>query len=296
MWDYDSLIGKAEVYFSRAEAHPVADDDEFALWLLLGLEFLLRAPLAHVHPSLLAAPEGHAILHAVRIKYDKDPKSIPTHSVIDRLAHVVPDFDSDRQADARHLSALRNNELHTGAAAVASVKHEIWLPKFMRVAQVIADHLDLDVDALVGESVAALGRKLVDADDKRIRHEVEKRIEASKNFYDGLSDDEIDGRRWSSSAPLPYTLEAVDCPNCGEKAPLELDPIRVTNETVIDDEFVSEVIMVARELRCYVCELVLSGPAEVKYAGLDQQYVRQRSESFYDRFVQDYVADDYGND
>lgn len=296
MWDYASLIGKAELYFSRAEAHPRAEDDEFALWLLLGMEFLLRAPLANAHPSLLAAPEGHSILHAIGIKYDRDPKSIPTHSAIERLTHVVPAFDNDRQEEARSLTALRNTELHTGAAAVASVKHEIWLPKFMRVAEVIAAHLELDVDALVGEGVAALGRTLVDADDKRVKRDIEERITARKAFYEGLSPEEIEGRRWSVLTFLPDNIEAVNCPACSEQAPLDLTTTRVTSETVIDDEFVREVIMVAKQLLCQVCGLELSGPAEVAYAGLNQQYFRQTSESFYDRFIQDYVADDYGND
>lgn len=40
MWDYDSLLAKTQVYLQRAEDHPHANDDEFALWMLLGLEFL----------------------------------------------------------------------------------------------------------------------------------------------------------------------------------------------------------------------------------------------------------------
>lgn len=296
MWDYESLIGKAELYFSRAEAHPAADDDEFALWLLLGMEFLLRAPLANAHPTLLAAPEGHSILHALGLQYDRDPKSIPTHTVIDRLSHIVSDFDNDRQEDARRLSALRNTELHTGAAAIASVKHEIWLPKFMRVAELIANHLQVDVEDLVGEGVASLGRTLVDADDKRVRHEIKTRVASHRKFFQGLSSTEIEARRWSNLDGPIESVEVVTCPACAEATPLNLEATRVTSETVIDGEFVSEVIMVAKELDCPVCGLVLSGPAEVKYAGLEQQYIRERSETFYDRFVQDYVADDYGND
>jgi hypothetical protein len=45
MCSYDSLLGKARIYFIKGREHPHADNEVFALWMLLGLEFLLRAPL-----------------------------------------------------------------------------------------------------------------------------------------------------------------------------------------------------------------------------------------------------------
>jgi hypothetical protein len=84
MWDYDGLIGKARIYFERAEAVDEADDDAFAVWLLLGLEFLLRAPLAKVNPVLLADPNGDAILHAAGFPSGPDAKDPKVDSNHDR--------------------------------------------------------------------------------------------------------------------------------------------------------------------------------------------------------------------
>lgn len=296
MWDYDSLIGKAQLYFQRAEEHPHADDDEFALWVLLGLEFLLRAPLARIHSSLLAAPEGNSVLHAVGVTTVNDPKSVPSHTVIDRLGHVVPSFDGNRQSEARQLLGLRNNELHTGSAALASVGSDVWLPRFTRVAEVLSAHLGLAIEDLIGEEIAALGRTLVDAEDKRLCSDVASRISAAKLFFQQLQPAEVAARRPMSQALPRKATEAVQCPSCGEETHLALNPVRTTNEQVIDDEFVRDVILVATGLSCGVCGLRLDGPAEVQCAGLPQQLTRKESESLFERVMSDYVDDDYGND
>lgn len=296
MWDYDSLLAKTQVYLQRAEDHPHANDDEFALWMLLGLEFLLRAPLARVHPSLLAAPEGNSLLHAAGVTTVGDPKSVASHTVIDRLAHVVPSFNGDRQSDARQLLALRNNELHTGSAALASLRTEVWLPRFLRVAEVLCTHLELKIEDLIGEEIASLGRTLADEEDKRLCSEVNKRIGSAKVFFDGLQSSDVAARGRASELPPDLTAETVQCPACGQDALLALDAVRSTNEQLIDDEFVRDVILVATRLTCKVCGLVLQGTAELKCAGLPQQLTRARRESVYDRLVGDYMDYDYGND
>jgi hypothetical protein len=64
MWDDEEFLSKAKLYFVRGRDHPQVEDDVLALWLLLGLEFLLRAPLARVNPTLLADPNGESVMHA----------------------------------------------------------------------------------------------------------------------------------------------------------------------------------------------------------------------------------------
>ncbi len=158
MWDYDGLMGKACVYFERAEAVAVADDDAFAIWLLLGLEFLLRAPLAKVHPALLADPNGDSILHAAGFPGSpggKEPKSIQATTVISRLGRIVEGFTVERENEATILTALRNRELHTSEAALASIDVSVWLPGFTRVAEVICGHLGLDATDVVGTQTSS---------------------------------------------------------------------------------------------------------------------------------------------
>lgn len=75
-----------------------------------------------------------------------------------------------------------------------------------------------------------------------------------------------------------------------------LNAVRTTNEHVIDDEFVRDVILVATGLVCGVCGLRLVGTAEVKCAGLPQQLTLTETESIYERVMRDYMDDEYGND
>jgi len=270
MWDYDGLMGKACVYFERAEAVAVADDDAFAIWLLLGLEFLLRAPLAKVHPALLADPNGDSILHAAGFPGSpggKEPKSIQATTVISRLGRIVEGFTVERENEATILTALRNRELHTSEAALASIDVSVWLPGFTRVAEVICGHLGLDATDVVGTQTMKHGRALVDAQDKKLMHDVTKRIAEAKAFVKQLSETEVHDRHEAAIASREdWTEYVVDCPACGLDVTVELEPIRTTNERIEDDEIVRDVISVARVLDCSVCGLKLTGTADISAA------------------------------
>lgn len=299
MWDYDGLIGKAGVYFERAESVAEADDDAFAIWLLLGLEFLLRAPLAKINPMLLADPNGESILHAAGFPGTsdaKEPKSVQVTTVITRLRRIVGDFTVARENDATLLVALRNRELHTSEAVLESIDVALWLPRFTRVAEVICTHLGLDAIVFVGKEVMGRGRALVDAEDKKLAHEVATRIATAKAFAQQLNETEVHHRWEPAQASRMYPAVVVNCPACGLDVAMNLEQIRTTNERLNDGEIRRDIISVARGLHCPVCSLALTSTAEVSAAGLPQQYTRTETESFEDRFLSSYEPDDYGND
>lgn len=298
MWDYDGLIGKAQMYCKRAEG-VAAEDDSFAVWLLLGLEFILRAPLARVHPAMLADPNGDAIMHAFGYPGApdaKDPKSIQITTVISRLRRVIKEFTKEREDDASILTALRNRELHTSEAALATVDVAFWLPRFTRVAEVICTYLGLDPTDVVGSEVMGHGRALVDAEDKKLVHDVRIRIASAKTFAEQLIDTEVHSRHSAAQDSRFAAAQLVDCPACGLEVELIVEPIRTTNERIDDDRILRDVISVARRLHCPVCGLTLQSTAEVSGAGLPQQYTRTEAESLEDRYLSSYEPDDYGND
>lgn len=226
----------------------------------------------------------------------KDPKSIQITTVISRLRRIVKEFTKEREDDALILTALRNRESHTSEAALASVAVAVWLPRFTRVAEVICTHLGLDPTDIVGSEVIEQGRALVDAEDKRLVHEVRTRITVVKEFVKQLNDTEIHSRYTEVSASRRAAAQLVDCPGCGLEVELAVEPIRTTNERIDEDRILKDVISVARSLHCPVCGLTLEGTAEVNAAGLPQQYTRTEAESFEDRYLSDYEPDDYGND
>jgi hypothetical protein len=235
------------------------------------------------------------MLHASGVPVDGEPRSVPSHTVLDRLPHVVAGFDKERQNDAKVLLTMRNLELHTGDATLASVRVERWLPIFQRVAEPLCAHLDVALEDLVGDQIAQLGRSLVDQADKRLAHEISQRIEAATAFFNNLTGTEIAARKPSLES-VRSNVQVVACPSCDIDAALTLDLVRTTDERVEDDHFVSERLFVATDLACPVCNLVLAGTAEIKAAGLPQHFTRAQSESFYDRMMEEYMADDYGND
>jgi len=311
MWHYEGFIGKAQLYFERAYEHPSADDGVQALWLLLGLEFLLRAPLAKVHASLLADPNGEAVMHAAGFPLkpgSAQPKSIQAKTVILRLGVVVPEFDKERQDEATFLSGLRNEELHSSESPL-DVTHDIWLPHFTRVVDVICGHLGLDADEFVWPELMAEGRALVDKADKRLDHEISRRIATARDRCEHLKPEEAEARKISVSLPQDRwglsgrgttmaggkPVQVVSCPACDTAIPMPLEAVRTTNERLEDDQIYRDVVYIATEFSCAVCDLKLTNTAEIRSAGIAQQYIRVEEESIEDRFLSNYEPD-YGND
>ncbi|GAB3076483.1 hypothetical protein GCM10027186_36250 [Micromonospora schwarzwaldensis] len=311
MWDYDSFIAKSRLYFQRAEKHPRVDDDVFALWLLLGLEFLLRAPLAKVNKTLLADMNPDSIMHAAGFPMgvNSKPTSVAAKTVITRLGVIIGDFTKERQDDATILIGMRNGELHSSESPL-TVDVAQWLPQFTRVVEVICVFLDIDSFDLVGQELIEQGRALVDGEDRKLAHEIQKRVEAARARYGQLADQDRVARRamlprrsstwqWPEVQPgdrwASAVYELVDCSACNESAPLFLRAVRSTNERLEEDEIYRDIVYVATELTCLICDLELHGTAEIRCVGLQQQYVRQEVESIQERFMSTYEPD-YGND
>ncbi|MEV5010985.1 hypothetical protein [Streptomyces sp. NPDC055692] len=310
MWDYDAFIGKAQLYFSRAQD---GADDESTLWLLLGLEFLLRAPLAKIHPTLLADPQaggGDSIMQAAGYPMKVNagpPKSIATHTVIGRLGAIILDFNKDRQNEATTLAGLRNEELHSSESPLVT-EQEQWLPHFTRVVDTVCEHLGLDPLDLVGSEIISHGRSLVDAADRKLEHLVLKRINEAKAFFSKLTPQEVSARRseaarqivgvpaWKTVIESAVTFwRLLACPACEEPAEVELEAVRTTNERLEEGEIIRDIVYIVKGLKCQVCGLELANTAEIRSAGLRQQYIWHEKESLEDRY-ENTLEPDYGND
>ncbi len=303
MWDLDGYMGKAQEYFRRAAQHDHSDDDEFVLWHLLGLEFLLRAPLAALHPSLLAAPEGDSLLAANGIPIDAEPKTVPSHTVLSRLTKIVAGFTTALQRDAQTLLNLRNAELHTADAAVQNVGNEFWLPKLVRIAEALCGHLDFDVDDVLAPDVVQLGHRLIDAEDKKLAHEVSQRIAEARAFAQKLTDVELAARKAAiEPATLLERLRAlsrrskVECPACATEIYADREYVRSTRERLEEGSVIKDKVYVVTACNCPVCGLKLVGTAEIVAGGLPQQVTLEEAESLEDMYAEQAVDDEYMNE
>lgn len=291
MWDSDEFVAKARMYFDNADAIPTSADDPVdyseALWLLLGLEFLLRAPLARVHPTLLASTEGVSILHAAGYgQPEAKPRSIPTKTVIDRFSYIEPDFNEDRKKKALFLADLRNGELHTSAAVLEDLKPEAWLPQLLDVVGSIANHLHVYVDDLLPASVVERASAASAKLDRRLSAEVGKKISAAKEFFIKLTADEVAARL---AARPPRTAgqvaKDIDCPACANKSAIvKCGPSRASNGSY-DEELGTisyRITYVAESAECRVCNLNLENTAELVAAGVPRLFVDQYEEDRYE--------------
>ncbi|WP_229848733.1 hypothetical protein, partial [Kitasatospora griseola] len=252
---------------------------------VLRLEFLLRAPLAQVHPALLAESgtnRSDSIMDAAGFPTGGSPKSVPTTLVISRLNLVVPGF-KERAADAGFLVKLRNAELHSSQSALA-IDQEKWLPRFVRVVDVLCSHLGTTAQVLVGTELIAHGQRLVDAQDARLRHEVAQRIDAARAFFNTLDEAALAARRALRHRWFLQPVERVECPACGSPARLLLDEVRATNERLVENDVHRDVVHIAKDFSCQICELRLTGTEEIHAAGLRQQYVILQTQDITDRF------------
>lgn len=292
MWSPDSLLGKAQVYFNRAREHN-ALDDEFLIWNVLGLEFLLRLPLASINKTLLAAPEGDSILAASGVVVSGPVKSIPSHTVVSRLQKIIPEFTKERADDTNFLLNIRNAELHTGEAA-ASVPDHVWLPKLIRVVETIASHLSMDMGDLLGADTVSHGRRLVDEEDKKLAHRIQKLISDAKDAF--LARPREEQIQAIAAGASPFHSTAAPCPACGTYVGMEAEEVRRAAPRLEDDNLVTDVVMIATRFKCDVCGLALESTSEIHAAGIEQQFHIVESDDLYENYQESFYEDGYGND
>ncbi|MET8162502.1 hypothetical protein ABZT47_39605 [Sphaerisporangium sp. NPDC005289] len=321
MWDYDSLIGKAQRYFLRAEqANSESERDVMAIWLLLGLEFLVRAGLAHTNPALNSDPQS--MIDAVLGKENLKAKTIPVSQAIDRLNQLIPPTpESIFKAPANNLINLRNAELHSGMAAL-DIDVNAWLPAFTRVTDVVCKHIGLDADNIVGRGITTWGRSLIDQADQAVQKEIRERIKAAKDLLAQMRGEERAKREAALfSATLAGALKVgsfwdgpiidglsgirlgpflfVECPACTNNIPMDIVEVRRSADRLDGDFVHSDAVFIASSLHCPVCELTLTGASEISAAGLSPQHIEEFVEELSDRFTGDEDYDgglEYGDE
>mgnify|MGYP003334415439 CR=1 FL=1 len=137
VWNYDLLWAKAVLYMGRALEMP-RDSELFPFWSSLALEFVARASLAYLSPTLLAEAgdqDGRHLLHALGIEPKVKgyvPKSIQISDVLARCKQIVPAFTEDMETFSRGFFNKRNEELHSGATPFSSLPNHSWLPRFTK--------------------------------------------------------------------------------------------------------------------------------------------------------------------
>ena len=276
LWDKDALLGKAKSYIQRAFENESRDSELFPFWATIGLEFLGRAVLASVHPSLLADPQTpEAVLFACGIGDTSNAKSVHAKTVFARCGLIVSDFTKSDFAFCMSLMERRNEELHTAAAAFQAFPTEKWLADYYRVLEKLLKHLSLDLAGVLTDEDAKAAGQMVAAASKALLAQVKKKMADHKTAYGTLRPETIAERRSAfrvNRQSFRGPTKIAKCPACGEECLISGEIVRSTDPKLVEDELYWASIVLPNMLRCEVCGLDLKGHEALHIAELGGQF------------------------
>src|SRR6185437_12461679 len=277
-WERDPLWAKARLYFEQAFREP-RDDPRFGLWCSLALEFLGRAALASVSPTLLAEPDRNHryLLHALN-RGTGERKSIRTVQVFALCRELFGQFSDADLKVALALVNRRNDELHSGNDAFGEYPSKYWLTGFYRACYSLASAMGETLDGLFGKEEAKAAIQILDDTKSEVRKRVEDAIAAHRRAFEEKT--ETDRRAAAEAAEkdgakLAYEKHhRVKCPSCSSVATVQGETYGQGVVTHEDDEIKVQQPVSPRSFACQACGLKLEGYAELDAAQLGGQYTR----------------------
>ncbi|MBW9070628.1 hypothetical protein [Agrobacterium pusense] len=307
-WTTDALWGKAVALAEEAfNANP--SNASFPLNAAFMLEVLGKAALAKIHPVLIADPQsegGKNILYAFGVPTAR-PTTIAAKTIFSRLTLLVDGFTDEDEAACKLLIDARNRHLHSGAFPYADYKTGQWLPDFYRICKILTDFLARDLSELLGSERAKDAEESAAVERKRIEGEIHKLLAECRKKLKALRDiGELTARQTATKPDRTWrylrdgtSLKSTPCPVCDSDGLLTLKHVTDRPAEVSDNLIYVDSIYSPRKFECGVCELMLTGTAELAVVGLADQVVRT-SESdpteYFDIDTHAYDEPDYGND
>lgn len=292
-WSRDALLAKAQRYAQEMLSHP-RDDWHFGLTSTFVIEFLARAALANINPTLLAdAKDWNNIYYALghtptAPKYL--PRSIDTSSVLSRLRDVLPTFTTELEGFvAQHINR-RNEELHAGSIPFDGLP-TTWLANFYLTCSVFLEAAGENLIFLVGAEENAFARQLIDASRDQSAKAVSKAIAAHKTVWESM--DAGERAKFERQASVWATRQAghrVKCPACGNDALVTGAPVSAAIRKLDGDLIVETQDYLPSKFECVACKLKIAGLSQLTACGLGATY---KSTSTYDAAEYYAPEDDY---
>lgn len=279
-WERDPLWAKSKLYFERAFDES-RDDPMFGLWCSLGLEFLARAALAAISPTLLAEPDrDHKyLLHALNRGSERfSRRSITTAQVLSLCRSLYEDFSEQDFKSALALINRRNDELHTGAAAFAEYPPRMWISGFYRACRSLAAAMDESLETLFGEDEATAANEILAELQSEVRDRTLKKVAAHRSVFEAKTSEEqaiLTEKALRAAQRLSFQRHhRVECPACTSDATVQgktfgRETVKHTSDGIEVRQAVSP-----KSLICLACGLQLEGYAELDAAQLGGHYTR----------------------
>jgi hypothetical protein len=305
-WSFDSLWQKAKVYMQRALSVE-RDGPMFPFWATLALEFLARACLAKVHPSLLADPLGEAVenlLYACGYpSADKQPRSIMAKTVFLRCQKIVPNFTEDEAKFCLALVDRRNRELHTGEAAFEKFDTALWLAEFYRVLRILLPAIERGLEDMLGADEVQSAVAMIEAIESKTKKKAFDAIAAArKNFQLMESAQKVQAVAFGSAKAKEHAKfwgKTLQCPACSATALMTGETVKSNEPRLEEGLILQEHIVLPTRIECFSCGLVLDSHAALYGAELGGQYTVTEEHDpveFYKIDIASYFDPVYGND
>ncbi len=295
-WTHDALWNKAKLYMTRALAEK-RESPLFPLWATVALEFVGRATLARVHPSLLADPQtGDNVLYACGVGDVKRPRSIPAKTVFLRCQEIVEGFTSSEFGFVMGLIEMRNEELHSGGAAFEDYPTGLWLADFYRIVRILLESQGLTLDEFLGKEDAAVAEQMIDAARQERKSEVLKEVAAHRTVFEGLDGPEVSRRQEAQDADLKRVAadhKKANCPACGSQVAVTGTVVRTSDPRLEDDWMVWEKVILPNHMHCPICGLELKGHEALHISGLGGQFAVEDSADPREYYATDFDPAEY---
>jgi hypothetical protein len=281
-WSKDALLAKAQRYAEEMLTHS-RDDWQFGVASTFVLEFLGRAALAHVSPTLLAESKDwnnlYFSLGFVPTASKFLPKSIGVSTVFARLREILPAFTVELEGFAAQHMTRRNEELHSGSTPFAE-RTPNWLASYYETCQVLLASMGESLALLVGSEEVKVAEKLINAAKDESAKAVMKSVAAHKVTWESKDAEErLKLKNQASTWATRHDGHRVVCPACGNDALLTGAPISAPILRLDDDAIVEIQDYLPARLECVACQLKISGLSQLTACGLGSTF---KSTSTYD--------------
>jgi hypothetical protein len=284
-WSEDALFSKALVYVQKMEQHS-ADDWEYGFWSSLSLEFLCRAAVAHVSPTLLADRKDwrntHYALGNATMSKKFLPKSAQTTEVLDILTQLVTGFPESTDFCTEH-SGRRNAELHSGDLEFKDLATGNWLPKYYAACKTLLTSMGKTLNELFKD--AATAEQLIAASKDAAAKAVERDIAAHIALW---NEKNVDDKTISSSQSQVWASSEkghrVQCPACKNAGLLRGAPRGTVTTKVKDDEIIQKQTVIPASFECIACGLRIAGLSKLVACRLGNAFTETSTSSAADFF------------
>jgi hypothetical protein len=274
-WSPEALFSKALIYVGEMERY-TAGDWQLAFWAALSLEFVARAALAHISPTLLADRKNwRNIYHALgRPSTAKGyaPVSIPITEVLSILQEILTPTFSKELCDACITQCgKRNAELHSGENVFASIGTSAWLPEYYASCEILLQSAGRGLGDLFSDPGSASA--MITSMKDKAAQSVQKEIETRRQLWLARTEDEqkiliVQALTWATRS----RGHRVVCPACRSQALVHGSSQGAVRTRIGEELITQKQTMLPSSFECVACGLKITGLSKLSSCGLGDAF------------------------